>query len=252
MITMALFINTGEHPGVFESEIDIVGKNQSFYREDHVSELVKEQRQVNDTLLKSLRKLTFLQSQQSNEQQRQRKETEQQLEELNNQNRKQKLFEKAILDGLNDLEARHDEIQTTFKKEELAKQEIFEQLSFLSESNQDTIDYLGQYESFNGKLTDQLNYMLQLQTNVERRIGEQDDEQYRLNERLENQEALTEKTIRQLDHLRASLFERTNYLVEKVEESYQLTSSYIYELLKGANQPFTFFVSEEKSEDKKK
>ncbi|MBU5466126.1 hypothetical protein KQI49_04680 [Virgibacillus sp. MSJ-26] len=249
---MALFINTGEHPGVFESEIDIVGKNQSFYRKDHVSELVKEQRQVNETLLKSLRKLTLLQSQQSTEQQQQRKETEQQLEELNNQNRKQKLFEKTILDSLNDLVARHDEIETTFKQEGLAKQEIFEQLSILSESNQDTIDYLGQYESFNGKLSDQLNYMLQLQTNVERRIGEQDDEQYRLNERLENQEALTEKTIRQLDHLRASLFERTNYLVEKVEESFQLTSSYIYELLKGSNQPFTFFVSEEKSEDKKK
>lgn len=249
---MALFINTGEHPGVFESERDIVGKNQSFYRKDHVSELVKEQRQVNKTLLKSLRKLTLLQSQQSNEQQQQRKETEQQLEELNNQNRKQKQFEKTILDCLNDLGARHEAIQTTLKREELAKQEIFDQLSFLSESNQDTIDYLGQYESFNGKVSDQLNYMLQLQTNVEQRIGEQDDEQYRLNERLENQEALTEKTIRQLDHLRASLFERTSYLVEKVEESYRLTSSYIYELLKGSNQPFTFFVSEEKSEDKKK
>src|SRR5699024_5830171 len=102
MITMALFINTGEHPGVIESEIDIVGKNQSFYRKDHVSELVKEQRQVNETLLKSLRKLTLLQSQQSTEQQQQRKETEQQLEELNNQNRKQKLIEKTNLESHND------------------------------------------------------------------------------------------------------------------------------------------------------
>src|SRR5699024_5995097 len=140
MITMALFINTGEHPGVFESEIDIVGKNQSFYRKDNVSELVKEQRQVNETLLKSLRKLTLLQSQQSTEQQQQRKETEQQHKELNNQNHKQKLCGKTSLDSLSNFVSRHDEIETTFKQGGRVNQQIFAHLSIHSESNQAKID----------------------------------------------------------------------------------------------------------------
>src|SRR5699024_2047624 len=128
---------------------------------------------------------------------------------------------------------------------------LFNNISALNESNHYTAKALQQYESYHNKISDQINYMLQLQADTEQQIDEQYNQHIKMNERLENQEALTEKTIRQLDQLRANLFERTNYLVDRVEESYHLTSTYIYELLKGSNQPFTFFISEEKSEDKK-
>lgn len=252
MTTMALFINTGEHPSVFGNEKDIIGKNQSFYRRDHVSELIKKQEQVNTTLLHSLREMTILQRKQARQQEQKWQQSESQLEELKKQNAEQKRFENNTLATLNGLDQQNKKMQTTLENEEQIKREILEQMSVLSESNQYTVDILHQYESFNEHMMEQMNHMSQLQMDVGQKIMEQDDQQQLLNERLENQEALTEKTLRQLDHLRASLFERTNHLVEKIEESYQLTSSYIYHLLKGSNQPFTFLISEERSEDKKK
>lgn len=58
--------------------------------------------------------------------------------------------------------------------------------------------------------------------------------------RLDTQEALLDKLGRQLNHVRSILFERTNYLVDKIDEGYKLTSSYVYKLMTGSEQPFTF------------
>jgi hypothetical protein len=57
---------------------------------------------------------------------------------------------------------------------------------------------------------------------------------------LDKQEALTEKIYRQLNHIRSILFERTNYLAEKMDEGYKLTSSYVYNLMTGNDQPVSF------------
>src|SRR5699024_12854146 len=42
---------TGEHPGVFKNKNDVTGRNQSYYRRDHFSDLLKEQQDVNHTLI---------------------------------------------------------------------------------------------------------------------------------------------------------------------------------------------------------
>jgi len=252
MITMALFINTGGHPGVFGNAKDISGNNQSFYRKDHVSELIKEQENINNTLLQSLKKLTLIQKQQGRQQNQLWKEaTELQHKEFKKHQLEQSRFENNVLAAMSGLNEQNKDIQTTLENDQLSNQDLFNNISALNESNHYTAKALQQYESYHNKISDQINYMLQLQADTEHQIDEQYNQHIKMNERLENQEALTEKTIRQLDQLRANLFERTNYLVDRVEESYHLTSTYIYELLKGSNQPFTFFISEEKSEDKK-
>ncbi|CAM4078550.1 hypothetical protein [Lederbergia lenta] len=60
-----------------------------------------------------------------------------------------------------------------------------------------------------------------------------------------------EKVVRQIDHIRSILFERMTYLAEKVENGYRLTSSYVYKLMTGANQPFALFMANEKQKEKK-
>ncbi|MCL6572457.1 MAG: hypothetical protein K6T88_12360 [Bacillus sp. (in: Bacteria)] len=70
--------------------------------------------------------------------------------------------------------------------------------------------------------------------------------------RLDNQEALIEKISRQLNHIRSILFERTNYLATKIDDGYKITSSYVYKLMTGSDQPLTFFLMNQKDEENKK
>src|SRR5699024_5257234 len=48
---MGLFINNLEHPRVFKNEGSIQETNQSYFKIDYVSELVKRQEEVNEKLL---------------------------------------------------------------------------------------------------------------------------------------------------------------------------------------------------------
>src|SRR5699024_9225022 len=77
---------------------------------------------------------------------------------------------------------------------------------------------------------------------VSQQLLENNENQQEVLKRLDNQEALTEKMLRQMSNLRSSLFERTNDLAETIEDSYKLTSSYVYQLLTGTEQPLTFYM----------
>ncbi|MDQ6597448.1 hypothetical protein E2K98_06635 [Bacillus salipaludis] len=69
--------------------------------------------------------------------------------------------------------------------------------------------------------------------------------------RLDRQEALTEKILRQINHIRSILFERTNYLATKIEDGYKVTSTYVYKLMTGSEQPLTFLLRNDKKEESK-
>ncbi|MBI0577134.1 hypothetical protein IEC97_07155 [Neobacillus cucumis] len=69
--------------------------------------------------------------------------------------------------------------------------------------------------------------------------------------RLDRQEALTEKILRQINHIRSILFERTNYLATKIEDGYKVTSTYVYKLMTGSDQPLSFLLRNDKKEESK-
>src|SRR5699024_12866080 len=66
-------------------------------------------------------------------------------------------------------------------------------------------------------------------------------------DRLENQEALMEKFHRQISEFRSILFERSSFLAEKIEDSYNLTSSYFYQLVSGSDTPLTLYMDQRKA-----
>jgi len=77
-----------------------------------------------------------------------------------------------------------------------------------------------------------------------------EDAQQDILNRLENQEALAEKILREVQHFRSILFERAHHLAEKIEDSYSLTSSYIHKLMSGSDLPLTFVVRKQKEPEK--
>ncbi|MDF2789330.1 MAG: hypothetical protein K0S80_2428 [Neobacillus sp.] len=92
----------------------------------------------------------------------------------------------------------------------------------------------------------------ELQKQLSEKISKQEDFQTGVLTRLDQQEALTEKISRQLNHIRSILFERTNYLAEKIDEGYKITSSYVYNLMTGSDQPITFYLMNNKKGEKQK
>jgi vacuolar-type H+-ATPase subunit I/STV1 len=91
-----------------------------------------------------------------------------------------------------------------------------------------------------------------LQKQLSEKISKQEEFQTGVLTRLDQQEALTEKISRQLNHIRSILFERTNYLAEKIDEGYKITSSYVYNLMTGSDQPITFYLMNNKKGEKQK
>ncbi|WP_045516418.1 hypothetical protein [Neobacillus niacini] len=92
----------------------------------------------------------------------------------------------------------------------------------------------------------------ELQKQLSEKISKQEEFQTGVLNRLDQQEALTEKIARQLNHIRSILFERTNYLAEKIDEGYKLTSSYVYNLMTGSDQPITLYLMNSKKGEKQK
>lgn len=92
----------------------------------------------------------------------------------------------------------------------------------------------------------------ELQKQLSEKISKQEEFQTGVLNRLDRQEALTEKIFRQINHIRSILFERTNYLAEKIDEGYKITSSYVYNLMTGTDQPITFYLMNNKKGDKQR
>lgn len=249
---MTLFFNTGEHPGVFKSNQLIEENNQSFYRRDHVAELIKEQEQIYQTLVQSLRELALFQKQQAKQQEQKWLESDQYRETFKEEQLDRKDFEKDATRLLHQLSKQLAEFDGRVGEQEQTNQAMVQQIASWQASNQHMTDYLNQHTAYNEQLSEKLDEWSHRQVERDEALQTYVQEHRDMNERLENQEALSEKIMRQLDQLRANLFERSSHLAEKIDDGYQLTSSYIYQLLTGSHPSVTFLLSEEKNEDKKR
>lgn len=241
---MGLFMNKDEHPGVFISGQSIDEPNQEYFKLDYFAELVKEQKEVNHSLSSSFRKLNSLYHQQKNTQANQWKEIHAQLTALHVQHDQHKKFESQATEWLTMLENNNAELKRIMKHENVLKKEIIDEITVLSQSNQEIVDQLGNYKSANEELHSQLNELVDFHKELSGQLSKQDDHQDQVLNRLETQEALMEKTLRQISQFRSILFERTNYIAESIENSYNLTSSYVYKLMTGSERPLTLYMKQ--------
>lgn len=71
----------------------------------------------------------------------------------------------------------------------------------------------------NERLANQVTAYMERQEEITNQLAIDKNRMKGLEKRVEEQEAITAKVVRQLDHFRSVLYERTNYLAEKVEEA---------------------------------
>ena len=99
------------------------------------------------------------------------------------------------------------------------------------EVENDVINSLKNYGGKNEELVLKMDQQLELQQKMATQIAKQENVQHEVVNRLENQEAISEKVLRKIDDFRSILYERTNYLAEKIEKGYTSTSSYVYKMM---------------------
>lgn len=243
---MGLFMNKGEHPDVFMNRGNIAEPNQAYFKMDYFQELMKEQEKVNDSLFKSYRNLSFHYHEQKKTQARHWKDVTNQLNDLRESNLQHQKFESNAMEWLTMLEENNVKLQSVLEKEGLLKQEIMDQINDVSQSNQEIVNHLGKYEITNQQITEQMEELFDLHKQLSDQFSKHDDDQSKVLGQLENQEALMEKTYRQINNIRSILFERASFLAEKIENSYNLTSSFIYKLFSGSDQPLTLYMANKK------
>ncbi|MUK88620.1 hypothetical protein GMD78_09480 [Ornithinibacillus sp. L9] len=249
---MGLFINKSDHPGVFQHKGDIEGQNQSYFKSDHFAELIQEQKKLNESLTKGIREIKIRHQQYEFTEAKKWNEMGKQLEELKKRTLQHEKFEHDAREWLQMLERNNKELQQLMANEVNVKQEIMDQIKNVSQSNHEIVNQLTQHESFSEQLTSQMDELYKLHQQMAEQITKQEEKQDQVLNSFENQEALMEKTIRQVDHIRAILFERTSHIVEQIENSYNLTSSLIYKFISGSEKPLTLMMRGKSREGKQK
>ena len=180
----------------------------------------------------SIRKIHYL-----NKSNQQHTETDnkilQQLDTLDEKNTDLiSLLTESILKQINHLTQSNKEISNRIEKTEASKEQLFMGLTEQHMIQKEVVDRLANHEEKQKAVIEKLAHQEEFQTEVLRR--------------LDSQEALTEKIFRQINHIRSILFERTNDLATKIEDGYKLTSTYVYKLMTGSDQPMTFTMIKDK------
>lgn len=232
---MGLFINSQSHLGVFNNDVDLVEHNQSYSKIDSLTQWMQEQQDANASLHRHIVDLEMLLKQQKKVQSNQLTTIHTRLNKLQDNDFQHEQFEENVTRSLTKLDDKQQEFHQMLADEQAVDQEFRMQVS---ESSKEMAI----------KMNEQLDHQQQLV----HRLLQQEDAQKVIISRLDNQEGVTEKMVRQLDHLRGILYERTNFLTEKIENSYAMTASYLAKLLTNPEQPMTRFWLNPKSEEKQK
>ena len=137
-------------------------------------------------------------------------------------------------------------------KNQIQKESQLAQWNHVGDQLTDLRKRLERSEDANHQLVVQMKEQLELQKSVSEIITKQEEFQEGVLQRLDSQEALMDKISRQINHIRSILFERTNYLAAKIDDGYKITSSYVYKLMTGSDQPLTFLLMNQRKEENQK
>jgi hypothetical protein len=247
---MGLFINKNGHPNVYKNNADILGRNQEHFKIDPVAEWMKEQREATHSVDDQFNIMETLLKQQKNTQSNQLKSIHNRLNEIKESDFRHEKFGIVVMKSLKKVETKNEMLQRTLIHERIMNREFIGKVNEVSQSNEEIVNRMETLTSANEEMVVKMNEQLDYQKLLSEQMLKQEDVQKDVISRLDNQEGLLGKVIRQLDFLRSVLYERTNYLSDKIEGIYSMTSSYISKLLTRSNPVSARFMLNQKQEEK--
>ncbi|OEH56165.1 hypothetical protein AQ616_01205 [Oceanobacillus sp. E9] len=226
---MSLYMNENEN--VYKSEQQLYAPNQQVFIRSHMSEVLEEHNNIQQSIMKSIRRLNSQMAGQGLKQQQNWDSITDQLQILEKDSMNHKMMEQNVLDKLQILEDSQQSISIQIKEEGISKQQITSHLTELKKSQQVLQELMDSMQTTNEKYHDKVEEQNQMQQAVMQTLKDKEVETGKVYERLESQDALLEKVVRQMDHFRGVMYERTNYLAKKLES----TVTYMLNKLTGVN-----------------
>jgi len=243
---MGLYINENKHADIYKNVGNIHEPNQGYYMKNHVSEMMKEQQQINESLHRSFKQMKMMHEQRELQSGFKLEQIGKQLQELQEMKENHEVMEGQVMNQLKKLEADYQKLQVLLNEERLSEQDMKESLDQLAASNEDISDLLQEVRQETKRLAVKMDSQAELQKALSDQMTEQHGSTERLTKRMDHQEALSEKIIRQMDYFRSLLFERTNHLTEKLEQM----SSYVLQMLSGSDSLQQNYLLKKKQREK--
>lgn len=116
-------------------------------------------------------------------------------------------------------------------------EELYNSQRKQEENEGNTSKSIEQFHDKTEVLSEKMEQQIVLQKELAEKLLKQEGFQQEVIQRLENQEALAEKILRKVDHFRSILYERTNFINDKIGKGYEATSAYITKLIKTNDTP---------------
>ncbi|MCM3710144.1 hypothetical protein [Sporosarcina luteola] len=231
---MGLFFNKKSHSDLYKGD-NIAERNQSIYRTDSLSEAMIEQKRSFDMMNEKYGEMEKQLQKQRRVQSDRWKTTGIRFEEILDHQSQQRQFEQEAIGTLERLDRKHIELQKLLESKRKMNEDLVEQINMLSHSNAEIAERLEKFDIDQEKLLTKMDAQLEKQDQFSHSLEEQQALQTQLAERIEQHEGLIDKMIRQMDFLKSVIFERTHFIAEKIDKSYQLTTTYISNLKGKSN-----------------
>lgn len=212
---MGLYMNENEHPHIYKNLGKLLSTNQVSYHTDGLLELIQEQQALNHAFHQIINGIKKEQTLFSYEQTQKWGEWEQFLEEFKALHSHQEKLQQQVIE----ISQSHEEILKLLNQFEIVNQEIVQRLDHVAKVNDDVMERLDQV----GEAHEEMMVKMEEQHTLKETMTSMEESQKELVHRMDMHEGLLEKIIRHIDQVRFSLFERTNFLEEKIEKYYHST-----------------------------
>lgn len=249
---MGLFIDQDKHPLVYKNDQQILEPNQGYFHKDYFQEMINEQKEINQMLTQAFHEVKTLHHREQQANAGKWQNIGDQLKAIREREGKHETFERQVMEWLAKLDDNNKQLQQGIEKEDSMKKDVAVRVDSLNKSSREIITYMESYDAVNKQMIEEMNDIAERNKEMADQIDKQDHAQKTTLDRLEKQEALMEKVHRQINEFRAILFERSSYIAEKIEDSYNLTSSYVYNLMSSSEKPLTLYMDQRKTENEKR
>lgn len=214
---MGLYINSGKHPDILKNPATVVEVNQTYFKQDTLTDMLEEQQKTNDLLQQSYINLKDAVEKHASMQTSRWKYVQSKMNHQRQMNAQQKNLDHQVLDKLKNVEDRQGKLQSSLENQEPFTKDL---MNMMTQANQEVLLKLTEAEEANAQLQLKMDEQVNLQNQLVQQLAKQEEIQVEMGNRLENQEAFMEKIMRQIDYFRSVLFERTNYLADKIDAGY--------------------------------
>ncbi|MFD2629835.1 hypothetical protein [Oceanobacillus kapialis] len=243
---MGLYIDRNKHHNLFKNEGALKEPNQRVYIRNHVAEMIREQRKVNHSIHQQQLQMKLHNDMQADKNAKQWNEMLNKLEELQQSNVATHSKGDRLTQHLHQLEEKNTRMEQLLEASRITNKELVQQVEEISSAQKEMMGTIHTREKEGEHLQRIVELQTEWQQNVETKLANQEENQKSIMASMENQEAVSEKLSRQVEQLRSTLFERTSFLAEKIEENYRIIASYVTKLLTGSDKQVTLFRVERK------